>query len=138
MSSQMSTDSCKIDLTSCAAGDFMLIHLDVLEFSPVRNDEDPARGGSTRILLASNSPRRRELMALGDWTFSVLVTHVDETQRPGEPPSDYVLRLAEDKARAAAPRASAGEIIVAADTTVADGRSVLGKPAAAAEAVALL
>ena len=116
----------------------MGIHLDVLEFSPVRNDENPARGGSTRILLASNSPRRRELMALGDWNFSITVTNVDETQRPGEAPGDYVLRLAEDKARAAAPRASSGELIIAADTTVVDGSSVLGKPADAEEAVAML
>ncbi len=108
----------------------MGIHFDVLEFSPVRD--------GTRILLASNSPRRRELMALGDWTFNVLVTNVDETQRPGEPPGDYVLRLAEDKARAAAPRAEAGEIVVAADTTVVDGDSLLGKPADATEAVVML
>lgn len=116
----------------------MAIHLDVLEFSPVRNVEDPARGGSMRILLASNSPRRRELMALGDWTFTVSVTNVDETQQPGEAPGDYVLRLAEDKARAAAPHASSGEIIVAADTTVVDRGSLLGKPADATEATAML
>jgi septum formation protein len=115
----------------------MVIHLDVLEFSPVRK-EDPARGGGTNILLASNSPRRRELMALGDWTFNVAVTNVDETQHPGEAPGDYVLRLAQDKAHAAAPRAASGQLIVAADTTVVDGNTLLGKPADAAEAVAML
>ena len=76
-------------------------------------------------------------MALGDWTFNVSVSDVDETQRPGEAPGDYVLRLAEAKARAAIPQA-AGEIIVAADTTVVNGDMLLGKPADAAEAVAML
>ena len=120
---------------SCSAE---AVHFDVLEFSPVSNVEDPANGGGTKILLASNSPRRRELMALGDWTFTVSVSNVDETQRPGEAPGDYVLRLAEDKARAAATRAASGQVIVAADTTVVDGNALLGKPADAAEAVAML
>ena len=77
-------------------------------------------------------------MALGDWTFNVLVTDVDETQRPGESPAEYVVRLAQDKARAAISHASTGEIVVAADTTVVDGESVLGKPADAREAAAML
>ncbi len=77
-------------------------------------------------------------MALGDWNFSVAVTNVDETQRPGEAPGDYVSRLAEDKARAAAPRATSREIVVAADTTVVDGGAVLGKPQDAVEATAML
>ncbi len=77
-------------------------------------------------------------MALGDWTFTVSVSNVDETQHPGESPADYVLRLAEDKARAAARRAAPVELIVAADTTVVDGDALLGKPADAPEAVAML
>lgn len=77
-------------------------------------------------------------MALGNWTFTVSVTDVDETQRPGEFPADYVLRLAEDKARAAGARASSADLIVAADTTVVDGEALLGKPAEAAEAVVML
>ncbi len=106
------------------------VHFDVLEFSPVRY--------GTNFLLASNSPRRRELMSLGDWTFHVSVTNVDESQRTGEAPGDYVLRLAEDKARAAGRDAAAGQLVVAADTTVVDGDRLLGKPADAAEAVAML
>jgi septum formation protein len=90
------------------------------------------------MILASNSPRRRELLGLGNWTFTVSVSDVDETQRPGEPPADYVLRLAEDKARVAAARSASGEIVIAADTTVVDGGQVLGKPRDAAEAVAML
>jgi septum formation protein len=100
--------------------------------------EDPAVGGSTKILLASNSPRRRELMSLGDWTFTVSVSDVDESQRPGEPPSDYVLRLAEAKARAAQPDPGSADVIVAADTIVVDGQQLLGKPRDAADAVLML
>ena len=77
-------------------------------------------------------------MALGNWTFNVSVTEVDESQRPGESPGDYVLRLAEAKARAALPRAQAGEIIVAADTTVVDGDVLLGKPSDPADARRML
>ncbi len=77
-------------------------------------------------------------MALGNWIFTTTATDVDETQRPGEAPAAYVLRLAEEKARAAAPRAVSSEFIVAADTTVVDRGSILGKPADAAEAVAML
>ena len=102
----------------------------VLQFFPV-ND-------GTKILLASNSPRRRELMALGDWTFTPAVSDVNEDQRQGEPPADYVLRLAADKALAAASKAGADQVIVAADTTVVDGDALLGKPQDAAEATAML
>ncbi len=102
------------------------------------NRKDPARGGGTQILLASNSPRRRELMGLGEWTFTVSVSDVDESLHPGEPPADYVLRLAEAKARAAQSNAGSADVIVAADTTVVDGDQVLGKPADAADAVRML
>ena len=77
-------------------------------------------------------------MALGNWTFTVSVSDVDESLRPGEPPSDYVLRLAEAKARVAEARAGSADVIVAADTTVMDGDTLLGKPADAAEAVKML
>jgi septum formation protein len=100
--------------------------------------EGPASRGSTKILLASNSPRRRELMSLGDWTFTVSVSNVDESQRPGEPPSDYVLRLAEAKARAAQPNPGFADVIVAADTIVVDREQLLAKPRDAADAVLML
>ena len=77
-------------------------------------------------------------MTLGDWTFRVSASDVDEAQRPGEPPADYVLRLAEDKARTAAGRAVPGEIVVAADTIVVAGDRLLGKPRDAAEAAVML
>jgi septum formation protein len=86
------------------------------------------------LVLASNSPRRRELLALGGWTFSVRPADVDESQLPGESPGTYVLRLAESKANACALSAQPGEVIVAADTTVAIDGNLLGKPRDAADA----
>ena len=89
------------------------------------------------LVLASNSPRRHQLLALGDWTFNVIVADVDESVRPfGESPADYVLRLAETKARAIT--AHADQVILAADTTVVDGNDILGKPQDKVEAFAML
>ncbi len=90
------------------------------------------------FLLASNSPRRRQLLSLTGWTFAVQPAHIDETPLPEEPPAAYVLRLAEGKARAAAAAAQPGTIVFGADTTVADGRVILGKPADADEAKQML
>ncbi len=56
----------------------------------------------TGLVLASNSPRRRELLALGGWHFRVLAADVDETPYPGEAAPAYVVRLAKEKALAAA------------------------------------
>lgn len=96
-------------------------------------------GGMTpKLVLASNSPRRRQLLALTGWSFSVRPVDIDESPLPGEPPAAYVLRLADSKARAAGALAGPGEIILTADTTVADGDRILGKPVNAAEARAML
>ena len=92
----------------------------------------------TDIVLASNSPRRRELLALTQWNFTVSVADTDETTRENESPADYVLRLAETKARAIANRMKTGRIVLAADTTVVSGRDILGKPGSDAEAFAML
>ena len=88
------------------------------------------------LILASNSPRRRQLLALADWMFHIVVADVDESQRLNELPADYVLRLAETKARAIT--AHADQIILAADTTVVDGSDILGKPNDNVEAFAML
>lgn len=91
----------------------------------------------TDIVLASNSPRRRQLLALTNVDFIVSVADVDESISTfGESPADYVLRLAETKARAVT--ADAHRLILAADTTVVDGRDILGKPKDDAEAFAML
>jgi MAF protein len=88
------------------------------------------------FVLASGSPRRRQLLALAGWQFSVAAADVDESQLANESPSDYVLRLAESKARATP--AEADQIILAADTTVVEGNDILGKPVDRAEATAML
>ncbi|NTU55964.1 MAG: septum formation protein Maf [Anaerolineales bacterium] len=88
------------------------------------------------LILASNSPRRRQLLALAGWEFIVSVADVDESQYENESPAEYVLRLAETKARAV--KADADRLILAADTTVVDGLDILGKPGDGAEATAML
>lgn len=88
------------------------------------------------LILASNSPRRRQLLALTGWKFDVVAADVDETQHTNESPTDYVLRLAETKAQAI--KADTDQIVLAADTTVVDGTDILGKPKDSAEAVAML
>jgi len=88
------------------------------------------------LILASNSPRRRQLLALTGWKFNVLAADVDESQYLNESPTDYVLRLAETKARAI--QADADQIILAADTTVVDGSNILGKPTDDVDAIAML
>ena len=90
------------------------------------------------LVLASNSPRRRELLALGGWTFQVLPAEVDEQTRPGEAPATYVLRLAKLKARACAKTASRDQLVLAADTAVVVDGDILGKPRNRAEAVEML
>ncbi len=90
------------------------------------------------LLLASNSPRRRRLLNLTGWSFEVRAVEIDETPLTGELPAGYVLRLAEAKARAAAGLAPQGALVLAADTTVADGDVILGKPADPDEAAAML
>ncbi|HXD10583.1 MAG TPA: Maf family protein [Anaerolineales bacterium] len=88
------------------------------------------------LILASNSPRRRQLLALADWMFHIVVADVDESRLANEAPAEYVLRLAETKARAIT--AHPDQIILAADTTVVDGNDILGKPQDNVEAFAML
>lgn len=91
------------------------------------------------LILASQSPRRRELLTAAGWLFNVQVADVDEQQHPGEAPLAYVRRLAQAKAEAVAARQpQANAVIVAADTIVVDGDDVLGKPVSLPEAEAML
>jgi septum formation protein len=91
---------------------------------------------ATPAVLASASPRRRDLLARLGIVADVRPAHVDETPRPDEAPGDLVQRLARTKA--AAVDAPDSALVVAADTEVVlDGR-VLGKPADDAEAAAML
>ncbi|HOV06791.1 MAG TPA: Maf family protein [Anaerolineaceae bacterium] len=93
---------------------------------------------SLEIVLASNSPRRRELLTWMDLPFTATAADIDETPLAGELPADYVLRLAEEKARACQRQAGFGAVILAADTTVADGDEIIGKPRDRADALRIL
>ncbi len=70
--------------------------------------------------------------------FTVMVSNADETQRASESPADYVLRLAEAKARAVAEQAHPEHIVIGSDTSVVDGSDILGKPADVVEAEQML
>jgi len=89
------------------------------------------------IVLASGSPRRKQLLEMLHIPFRVVPPDVDEHVLPGEAPQDYVTRLSRAKAEAVVARAP-GELILAADTTVVlDGR-IFEKPASPANAVEML
>lgn len=90
------------------------------------------------FVLASNSPRRRELLGLGGVPFNVQPTEVDERVRDNETPEDYVLRLAAEKAKVAGAKFGPEALVLAADTTVVHEGRILGKPANANEARAML
>lgn len=87
------------------------------------------------LVLASSSPRRRDLLGGLGLRFEVRPVDLDETPRPGEPPLDYVARLAREKAAA---RLHPGELVLAADTVVVLDGELLGKPADAADARRML
>lgn len=89
------------------------------------------------LILASNSPRRRELLRQIGVHFSVAPADVDENIMPGEAAETYATRVARDKARIAAARVHAG-IVIAADTIVVFDDEILGKPADSTEAACML
>ena len=94
---------------------------------------DPA----LRLVLGSASPRRLDLLAqAGIVPHAVRPPEIDEAPRPREAPRDYVRRIASEKL--AATPAGDGEVVLCADTTVALGRRIMGKPADEAEAGAML
>jgi len=90
-----------------------------------------------RLILASGSPRRRELLAQAGFEFEVRAADIDETQRVGEAPIGYVRRLALEKAQAVA-KSAADAVVLGADTTVVLDGEVLGKPLDVADAERML
>ncbi|HKR09092.1 MAG TPA: Maf family protein [Gemmatimonadaceae bacterium] len=82
---------------------------------------------SAKVVLASGSPRRRQLLELIGIEHEVLPSNIDETLRPRETPRRHAERLAREKASAIATR-EPGKITIAADTIVVINRKVLGKP----------
>jgi septum formation protein len=90
-----------------------------------------------RLILGSASPRRKDLLAgIGIVPDAILPPDIDETPRKGELPRAYAARLAREKVLAVP--AGPDDIVLCADTTVALGRRILGKPADAGEAAAFL
>lgn len=101
------------------------------------------QGSSIQLYLASNSPRRRDLLSLIGFEFKRLPVQVDETPLSYEDGMEYVIRIASNKARSAAAIPDLRGLIIAADTAVigedGEGRSqIYGKPGDAYEAASML
>ncbi|HUR97530.1 MAG TPA: Maf family protein [Pyrinomonadaceae bacterium] len=81
-----------------------------------------------KLVLASGSPRRSEIMNSVGWEFTKVIPDIDESEREAEKPEVYVQRLAKEKAEAVASSHREG-IVLAADTTVVIDGQIIGKPA---------
>ena len=93
---------------------------------------------NVRLVLASASPRRSELLGSVGLEFDVVPADIDESTHPGETPAEYVSRLSIEKARAVAERVGTDCIVVAADTTVDVEGQILEKPLDTADARRML
>ncbi len=91
-----------------------------------------------RFILASSSPRRRELLRSRGFEFHVVEPNVDESLREGESPEHTAARLALSKARSVAERVDPGSCVLAADTIVVIDDTMLGKPTDAEDAARML
>ena len=90
-----------------------------------------------KLILASGSPRRAEILTSVGWEFTKDSADIDETELPGEIPEDYVQRLAREKAETVAQRYS-DAIILGADTTVVIDNQIIGKPTDLTDATRML
>jgi septum formation protein len=97
----------------------------------------PDMGAPVPLVLASASPRRRELLDAAGFEFTVDVADVDETRHPGEPAGAYARRVALAKAEAVAAR-HPDAFVLGADTVVVLDDEVLGKPVDDADAVRMV
>ena len=91
-----------------------------------------------RFILASASPRRRELLNRAGLDFAVRPSALEEVLRPGESPEDFARRAATEKTLAVAATAPRDALVLGADTVVVAGNEVLGKPADPADAARML
>jgi septum formation protein len=89
---------------------------------------------AAQLILASSSPRRRELLTSLGIPFIILKPDIDENQREGEAPLDYVRRLSIEKAMDVLSKAPSNGLVLAADTIVIHENTVLGKPVDADDA----
>ena len=90
-----------------------------------------------KLVLASGSPRRAEILERAGWPYEIMVAGVDETLFPNEEAATYVQRLARSKAEAVASRLSEG-LVLGADTTVVVANQILGQPSDDADARRML
>jgi septum formation protein len=90
-----------------------------------------------KLVLASGSPRRAEILERAGWPHEIIVAGIDETVLPNEEPAAYVQRLARSKAEAVASRLETG-LVLGADTTVVVANQILGQPVDEADARRML
>jgi len=90
-----------------------------------------------KLVLASSSPRRAEILERAGWPHEIIVAGIDETLLPNEEAATYVQRLARSKAEAVAQRLEHG-LVLGADTTVVVGNQILAQPVDAADAKRML
>ena len=90
------------------------------------------------LILASDSPRRKELLRSAGFNFEARASHVEEVCFPGESAEEFVCRTARDKAQAVAAFIQAGSVVLGADTVVVVDAHILGKPAGSADAARML
>jgi septum formation protein len=103
----------------------------------------PGKRAEQQLYLASNSPRRKELLSLIGWEFNLLTAQVDETPLPNEDGREYVKRIAKSKSLAATHKIGVNGVIIAADTAVIshgkNGKAkIYGKPKNQIEAIEML
>lgn len=91
-----------------------------------------------KIILASQSPRRKQLLEWAEVTFEVVVKETDERFPRGLKPDEVTVYIARNKALAVQQQRNAGEIILAADTIVVLNESIIGKPVHREEAISML
>jgi septum formation protein len=92
----------------------------------------------TKIILASQSPRRKQLLQWAEVPFEVVVSETDERFPPGLTPEEVAVYIARNKALAVQQQRTADETILAADTIVVLGDNIIGKPVHREEAISIL
>ena len=93
---------------------------------------------SVKIVLASSSPRRKELLERVGLKFQVVSPESDETYLDGESPEDFALRLSKEKAVSVAGGCDEDTVVIGADTVVVVDKDILGKPSTEEEAALML
>ncbi len=91
-----------------------------------------------KIVLASKSPRRKELLGLLDLEFQIITADIDETMDPSLPVTDEVARISYQKAAAVASKLDSDSIVISADTIVELGGTLMGKPKDQSDAARML